>query len=116
MEISHCSLPHMFAQYWYYLEMFRQWWLLHSWHTLQVMESASETYEQRKKSLEAQNAQMLSEIHEFEFIRSRLKKIVQEESALLDEQGCEDDEDEESQTVAEGIEADRDEKHAPEPA
>lgn len=86
-------------------------------YALQAMESASETYEQRKKSLEAQNAQMLIEIHEFEFIRSRLKKIVQEESAGLDEQGCcADDEDAESQPAPVGLEADRNQKLAPVPA
>lgn len=57
-----------------------------------VIESASETYEEKKKCLEEENAQMLTEIHEFECIRSKLKEIVKEETALLAEQASDDSE------------------------
>lgn len=59
---------------------------------MQVIESASETYEEKKKCLEEENAQMLTEIHEFECIRSKLKEIVKEETALLAEQASDDSE------------------------
>lgn len=70
---------------------------------LQAMESASETYEQRKKSLEAQNAQMLIEIHEYESIRSQLQQMVVEET-ILAEQAQEEDSDDEDDEVADEAE------------